>query len=132
MKPAHFLIVFYDGDCGFCNRSIQRILKNRKHDHFQFVALQSALAIELLKPFSIEISMETMYVLKENILFEKSNAALKIANELKMPYFLLKVGYILPKFIRDGLYSIIARNRHKLNKGFCVLPNETEKRLFSS
>ena len=132
MHSADYSIVFYDGDCGFCNQSIQFILKHRKHDRFQFIALQSDKAKALLAPFNIAISMETIYVIQNHQVYEKSTAILKIAKSLKQPYQLLRLGYILPRFIRDGLYAIISRNRHKLHQGFCVLPTEKEKKLFIS
>ncbi len=130
MKSADVLIVFYDGDCGFCNGSVQFILNHRRHDSFLFVALQSEKAKELLNPFDISISMETIYVIKNDKIYQKSTAILKLSRALKFPYRLLAVGYIVPRFIRDGIYSIISRNRHKLRDGFCALPTESEKKMF--
>lgn len=132
MKTANFLIVFYDGDCGFCNRSIQIILKTRKHNRFKFVALQSDLAQNLLKQFAITISLETIYIIKNDRLYEKSSAILKISKELKMPFPLLQIGYLVPRFIRDGIYNVVSKNRHKILNGFCVLPTEDEKKMFSN
>jgi predicted DCC family thiol-disulfide oxidoreductase YuxK len=130
MESANLSIVFYDGDCGFCNQSVQFILKHRKHDLFQFIPLQSDKAKALLAPYNITISMATIYVIKNDQVFEKSTAVIKLAKELKAPYRFFRWGIIFPKFIRDGLYSIISKNRHRLNRGFCVLPTESEKKLF--
>ena len=132
MKPANFSIVFYDGDCGFCNKSVQIILKNRKHDQFQFMTLQSDKAKALLAPFNIKISLETGYVLQNNKVYQKSTAVLVIVNELKGFYRMLKIGYFVPRFIRDWIYDIISRNRHRINEGFCVVPTKDEKKLFSN
>ncbi|MFK8046254.1 MAG: thiol-disulfide oxidoreductase DCC family protein [Crocinitomicaceae bacterium] len=132
MPSNNFSIVFYDGDCGFCNQSIQTILKHRKHNNFQFTALQSKLAQELLAPYHISISMETIYVLQNNTIYQKSNAILLLANELKGLYFLLKIGYLIPRFIRDGIYQLISKNRHRIKTGFCVVPSKAEKKLFKN
>ena len=130
MNLDNLVIVFYDGDCGFCNRSVQFILKKRKHDRFLFIALQSDKAKELLTPFDIAISMETIYLLQNNQVYQKSQAVLKLSDSLKRPYGWLKLGYILPRFIRDAIYMLVSRNRHKINAGFCALPTEAEKKLF--
>lgn len=130
MEKANVSTVFYDGECGFCNHSVQFILNHRKNDHFRFVALQSDKAKEMLAPFNISISMETIYVIKNKALFQKSTAILKLSSDLKLPYSLLKIGFIVPRFIRDWLYGIISKNRHKLSAGFCALPSEDEKKLF--
>ena len=34
-------IVFYDGDCGLCNRVVQFILRNERNQKLVFCALQS-------------------------------------------------------------------------------------------
>jgi len=130
MTPKQLIVVFYDGDCGFCNHSIQTILKYRKHDRFQFTPLQSQLATELLSPYNISISMETIYVLHHKTVYQKSSAALLLANELRGAYFLLKIGYLVPRFIRDGIYNMVSKNRHKIKSGFCVIPGPEEKKLF--
>ena len=123
MKAANFSIVFYDGDCGFCNQSVQFILKNRSHNQFEFVALQNDKAKSLLAPFNIDISLETIYVMQNEKVYEKSTAVLKLVNELKGKYKFLKIGYIFPRFFRDWIYDIVSRNRHKIKAGFLCIAN---------
>ncbi|MDX1350763.1 MAG: DUF393 domain-containing protein [Putridiphycobacter sp.] len=132
MHPAKTTIVLYDGDCGFCNQSVQFILKNRKHNHFQFTPLQSDIAEQLLSGFHITINMETLYVIKNGKTYEKSSAILALINDLKNRYQFLKLGYLVPTFMRDGVYKLISKNRHKLKTGFCVIPTDGEKRLFKA
>ena len=42
-------IVFYDGDCGFCNNTVQFILNHEKQDQILFTALQSDFTVDFLK-----------------------------------------------------------------------------------
>lgn len=124
-------IVFYDGDCCFCNTSVQFILKRRKKN-FYFAALQSNFAkkkIEEEKGISIE--MNTLYYLEEDKLYEKSTAVLRIARGLKGGYPLFYYfGIIVPRFLRDAVYDFIAKRRNKINPGFCALPSEEERKFF--
>lgn len=122
-------IVFYDGDCGFCNSSVQFILNKRKRK-FYFAALQSKLAKEELARHGIEIQMDTLYLLKENKLFERSSAALEITKGLKGLYPLMYAFKIVPRFIRDGIYNSIAKRRHRIRDGYCAIPSEEDKQLF--
>ncbi len=124
-------IVFYDGDCGFCNASVQFILKKRKKDIY-FIPLQSDKAKKVLGQFDIEIQLDTFYYLKGKRLFDKSSAALQVSRDLKHFYPLSFGLYIIPKFLRDIVYLFVAKRRHKINNGFCVLPTETEKKFFLS
>lgn len=129
---AKNIILFYDGDCGLCNSSVQFVLKHRKHNAIYFATLQSDLAKQTLNKKGIEIKLDTLYFLKNDKVYHKSTAGLRITSELKFPYPLLKVFLIIPKFIRDTVYSFIANRRHKIQNGFCLLPTELEKELFIS
>ena len=121
--------MFYDGDCGFCNSSVQFIL-NKKKTSFYFMALQSDAAKELLAAHNITIRLDTIYYLRNGKLFDKSSAALQIALGLKGVYPLLFGFYIVPKFLRDPFYNFIAKRRHKIRAGYCVNPTESDKQFF--
>lgn len=123
-------ILFYDGDCGFCNSSVQYVLKNKKVNDIYFATLQSKFAQKTLKTKGIEIKLDTLYYLKNDQVYSKSSAGLQLTKELKFPHSLLLGFYIIPKFIRDSVYIAIAKKRHKIRAGFCMLPNETEKKHF--
>jgi len=124
------IILFYDGDCGFCNSSVQFVLKHRRHSQIYFATLQSDFAKDLLKTRGIDIKLDTLYLLKNNTIYDKSSGALQLTSELKSPFPILKVFYIIPKFIRDTFYTYIAERRHKIQHGSCVLPTDEEKELF--
>ena len=122
-------VVFYDGSCGFCNSSVQLILRKRRKDIY-FVALQSDLGQKILNAHEIEVKLDTIYFKHKNKIHERSGAALRISRLLKFPYFLLYVFLIIPPFIRNGAYNFIAKRRHKLKAGYCVIPAENEKKFF--
>ncbi|PKR81624.1 hypothetical protein CW751_03620 [Brumimicrobium salinarum] len=123
-------IVFYDGDCGFCSSSVQLILKQKKTD-FYFIALQSDLAKKIMDIHDEVIEMNTLYLLKDGSLYQKSEAALQISKKLKGLYPILYfIGKIVPLFLRDWIYDQIAKRRYKIISKFCVLPSEQEKQFF--
>jgi predicted DCC family thiol-disulfide oxidoreductase YuxK len=124
-------IIFYDGDCGFCNSSVQFILNKRKKVYY-FSALQSDFAKKKIEEEAGKtIEMNTLYFLDQGELFEKSTAILRVSKGLKGAYPLLfYVGIIFPRFIRDAVYDFIARRRHKIEAGFCALPTEEERKFF--
>ena len=124
-------IVFYDGDCGFCNSAVAFILKNRKRD-FYFIPLQSEKAESMLLNFVSEVDYDTMYFYDKRKLYSRSNAGLRICLGLKGLYPLMYVFYIVPRFIRDGVYRFIAKRRKRINKGYCVMPEENELKYFLS
>ncbi|WP_070137286.1 thiol-disulfide oxidoreductase DCC family protein [Crocinitomix algicola] len=122
-------IVFYDGECGFCNSTVQFILKKRNKD-FYFLPLQSAKAIELLQGYNIKINLDTVYYLKNHQIYDRSSAALHITLGLKGLHKLLFPFILIPKKIRDFVYNIIAKNRHRIRTKSCVLPLPEEQEFF--
>ena len=123
-------IVFYDGDCGFCNTSVQFVLNKRKRPIY-FAALQSKLAEEKLGSRGVSIQMNTLYFLENDKLYQKSSGALRIARHLKGGYPLLYyVGIIFPRFFRDWIYDQVAKRRHKIKPGYCAMPSPDERKLF--
>ena len=122
-------LVFHDGDCGFCNSSVQFILAKKKRP-FYFTALQSITAKTILENHETVINMDTIYYLKGGKLYDRSSAVLQIAKGLKGGYPLLFSFYIVPKFIRDLFYNFIATRRHKLRKKFCLIPSDKDAQYF--
>lgn len=123
-------IIFFDGECGFCNTSVQFVLKKRKVP-FYFLPLQSEKAKELLDQHQITILLNTVYFFKHGKIYEKSEAAIQIAKDLKGLYPLFYyLGKIIPLFIRDGIYQFIAKRRHLIKKGYCAFPTPEERKYF--
>lgn len=126
-------IIFYDGDCGFCNKTVQFVLNHEKKSEIHFCALQSEFAIDFLKQHGItKIDLSTFYFWDTKKLYERSTAALKVLNYLRFPFTLGKIGWICPRFIRDAVYNMIAKRRARLAPSFCALPTPKQAVRFLS
>ena len=124
-------IVFYDGDCGFCNSTVQFILKHEKTDEVLFSALQSQFTSDFLKLNNFpEPDYSTLYFWSNGKLLKKSTAAIAILTHLKAPLSWLKIFKYTPLFIRDSVYDLIAKNRKKIQKETCFLPSVDQKKRF--
>jgi predicted DCC family thiol-disulfide oxidoreductase YuxK len=56
---------------------------------------------------------DTMLVLSNNKIYEKSDAFFVIVKQLGLPYRLVLVGKIIPLALRDWCYDRIAQNRYR-------------------
>jgi len=127
------LVVFYDGDCGFCNRSVAFILKKDRTRSIQFAAIQSEFTKNLFSDKGWDQpDLSTFYFYENGNIFEKSTGALKVAKYLKFPSSLMTVFWIIPRFIRDAVYDSIAKRRRNLSRDFCVMPSVDEGKRFIS
>jgi len=124
-------IVFYDGECGFCNRSVNFVLKNDRTKEILFAAIQSDFTNKLFKAKDWEKpDLSTFYFYENDSLYEKSTAGLRLAKYFKFPQKMFVVNWIVPRFIRDYFYDFIAKRRQRISKGYCVLPSTEEKKRF--
>ncbi len=131
--PVEQSIIFFDGVCNLCNHSVQFIIKRDKKGQFQFASLQSAKAVELLPEEFIQgDNFQSIVLLKGDRHYKKSTAALMVAKKLSGLWPALYVFIIIPAFIRDVFYDIIAKNRYLLfgKKDQCMIPSPEMKHRF--
>ena len=105
-------IVFYDGDCLLCSNTIQFLLKKDTRKILHYASQQG----ETFKHFTLDkirAAESSVIFLKDGAVYTKSAAALAIVKELPYPWRLLYAFIIVPEFIRNALYDLIARNRKK-------------------
>jgi predicted DCC family thiol-disulfide oxidoreductase YuxK len=127
--PSH--LVLYDGSCGFCNRSVQFILKNEESNTLFFAAIQSETAKKLFESMSIKKpDLNTFYFYSNGVLYKRSSAAILVSKFLKKPYRFIGFFSWVPTFLRDRIYRIIAKNRHRLAKEYCYIPQKEQKERF--
>ena len=126
-------IILFDGVCNFCNFWVNFVLERDKKNLFRFAALQSEKARELSSRLNIDISnLDTFVLIVGEKFYIKSTAALMVCKKLDSYLKILFPLIILPAFIRDFVYDIIAKNRYKLfgRKESCRIPTQAEKEKF--
>ena len=116
--------ILFDGDCSFCNFWVKFINKRDPKKQFEFVSLQSEKGIKLLEEYHISKEIDSVVFINNNKGFVKSGAVLRIAWYLKFPYPLAVIFMVIPWFMRNWVYDLIAKNRHKIFKenNSCEIP----------
>lgn len=128
-------IIFFDGVCNLCNGFIDYVIKRDAKKSIFYASLQSDFAIETLKHHNIVLNngYTTIYYYKNGTLYSQSSAILNVFLELSAVHrFIGKICLALPKFIRDGVYNFIAKNRYAFfgKKESCRLPSPEERSQF--
>ncbi len=107
-------VVLFDGVCNLCNSSVNFILDHESGRQLKFASLQSETAKALLKPFGFPVEdLSTIVFLWNGTLYTKSGAVLRISRFLRFPWNLVCVFLIVPPFLRNLAYRIIAANRYR-------------------
>lgn len=124
-------VVLFDGVCNLCNGAVAWILERDKRGEFRFASLQSKAAREVVGEQFDSLPDSIVLVDGEGV-HVRSDAVLRIGKRLGFPYSLLGWGRVLPGFVRDAVYSLVARNRYRWfgRMDQCMLPKPEWKARF--
>ena len=126
-------IVLFDGVCNLCNSSVQFIIKHDKKNQFLFGSLQGETGQQYLEKFHLPLNAFNSFMLVENeLLYTRSTAALRMLKHLGGGWQLLYALMVVPRFIRDAVYNLIAKNRYKWfgKQEACWIPTPALKAKF--
>lgn len=110
-------IVLFDGVCNFCNAVINFVIDRDPDGQFKFAPLQSDVGKKLLREHGLEVpdgDPDTIVLIQDGRAYERSSAALRIARRLSGPWKLTYAFIVVPWFVRDVGYWIVAKLRYRL------------------
>jgi len=125
LKDIKQPLLLFDGVCNLCNGYVQFVIKRDPDSKFLFTPLQSQIGAEVLDAHQYQNDrLSSVLLLKNGKLYEQSDVALEMFKDLKGLWPLLSGLKIIPKFLRDGIYRWIARNRYNWfgKKDQCMIP----------
>jgi predicted DCC family thiol-disulfide oxidoreductase YuxK len=134
-------ILFYDGVCGLCDRTVQFVLRHDRAGRFRFATLQSGVARAILTRHGRDArDLDTMYLVLDadtpgERLLCKSDGILAVLRELGGSWRLLAAAQLVPRGLRDWAYDWVARNRYRWFGRYdhCALPRpEVRERFLDS
>ncbi len=127
------MVILFDGVCNLCNGFVQFVLKRDKHKIFQFASLQSEYGTGLSVHFNLPtVKPETIVLFDGKKILTESDAVLKIAGSLNGIWKTTVIFKLVPRFIRNWIYRLVARNRYKVfgKRDQCMIPEGNVKERF--
>jgi predicted DCC family thiol-disulfide oxidoreductase YuxK len=129
-------IIFFDGLCGLCNRTVDFVLSEDREQKFLFSPLQGETFQRIARDHPETRQVDSIFVLRRTPegeeLLQRSDAFLYILEKLPRFGWLARLGYICPAPIRNFLYRLIAATRYGIwgRRDLCRLPTSEEKKRF--
>jgi predicted DCC family thiol-disulfide oxidoreductase YuxK len=117
-------VILFDGVCVFCSRWVRFVADRDTQKRFRFTTIQSTYGARLAEVLGIDASdPDTNAVIHGGIAYKKSDGALTVLSNLPGWRF-ARLGFAVPKPLRDAVYNLIARNRYRIFGKFdaCIVP----------
>lgn len=107
-------------------------MNHERSPEILFSALNSeATAQWKAKHPGLSMDEDTVYFFDGNQLYSKSTAVLKLLSFLKGYLFMLRLGWIFPRSMRDSVYDFVAKRRKRIFKE-CKMDPRLAKRLLQT
>ena len=127
-------VLFFDGDCAFCSKSVRQVVRFDKHQRVSFAPLQGKLAAQMGFASHASADDGTMVLLRESDgnVSVRSDALIELSRALGGGWRVFTLARFIPKPLRDMVYRWVADHRYLFmgKSDACSLPDpELLKRL---
>lgn len=115
--PRRHTLIFYDGHCGLCHGFVRfAVSRDEAGGRFRFAPLQGTTLGQVLGDDQIAGLADSIVVVDEDsTVSQESDAVLAIARELGSGWGVVgRVLSVVPRSLRDAVYRVVARIRHRL------------------
>lgn len=124
-----YTLVFFDGVCGLCNGFVDFLVRHDRARRLRYAPLQGATAAHFER---LPRHLDSVVVVQGHRVLVKSDAALTVLARLGGVWRLSAAARVIPRFVRDAVYDLIARHRYGWfgQRGACRVPAPHEARWF--
>jgi len=128
-------LLLYDGVCALCNGVVKFLMKRDRLDRFRFAPLQSELGREMLARFDIHTFPDGVVLITGALtpaerIYRRSDAVRESLRLLGSPWRQMgKALNLLPRFLREWSYGVMARYRYRLFGRYnaCPVPSPEQR-----
>jgi predicted DCC family thiol-disulfide oxidoreductase YuxK len=126
-------LILFDGVCNLCNASVQFVIRHDRAGKFRFAAIQSEIGREIFQRHGLDpANLQTFVLITDGRIFVRSDAAIEVVARFGGAWRLLRIFSLVPRSVRDAIYSFIAQNRYRWfgRQEVCMVPTPEIKERF--
>ena len=135
--PEERIVLFFDGVCNLCNAWVDFLVRRDKGKQFRYAPLQGETFKAVLAAHPELSAMDSLIVVHDRSdgsqeIFTHSRGPLFLAGRLGGGWSIARVFFLVPAFLSDAVYRLVARLRYSLfgKKETCRFPSPAERELF--
>ena len=131
-------VLYYDGECGVCTRSVELVLRHDRRGTLRFASLRGELGAALLarhpelRGVDSMLWVEPMPAENGERVLVRSEAVLAVVRYLGGWWRVALAARAIPRALRDAGYAWFARNRMRFSRSAdqCRVPTPAERSRF--
>ena len=131
-------VLLYDGLCGFCDGTVQFILKRDRRGTLRFATLQGDFARDVIARHPEVAGVDSLVLVEPDVgsgrenVYVRSEGALRVARYLGGGWHLARAVAIVPRSLRDRAYDAFARIRYRVFGRYdsCPIPTPEQRARF--
>lgn len=131
-------VLLYDGLCGFCDWTVQFVLRHDRRGSMRFATLQGEFARQVIARHRELAGVDSLILVEPDQatgterVFARSDGALRVARYLGGIWSLTQALYVIPRFLRDRAYDLFARHRYRVFGRYdaCPVPSPEQRARF--
>jgi len=131
-------VLLYDGLCGFCDGTVQFILKRDRRGTLRFATLQGDFARDVIAHHPEVAGVDSLVLVEPDVasgrenVYVRSEGALRVARYLGGGWHLARAVAIVPRSLRDRAYDAFARIRYRVFGRYdsCPIPTPEQRARF--
>jgi predicted DCC family thiol-disulfide oxidoreductase YuxK len=126
-------LVLFDGVCNLCTASVQFIIRHDRAAIFYFAPLQSEIGREICQSQGLDpVDVQTFVLISRGRMLVRSDAAIEAISRFGGAWKFVTIFRLIPRVVRDWIYSTIARNRYRWfgRTDACMIPTPDVKVRF--
>lgn len=127
------MIVVFDAKCLLCNGWVQFLLQHDRRQVFKFASIQGEAGRQLLAAEGLDVeSLQTLLLVDKDRAWQHTAAIFRVLSALGGLWRLVWLAWLVPSFVRDPLYRLVARNRYWIfgRTDSCLLPTSNYQNRF--
>lgn len=118
----------FDGHCGLCSGGVRWLMHADRKRAIAFTSAQGELGGALYRHYGVEIDA-TYLLIDRGQAYGMSEGYFRLLPYLGGVWHLWRIVGIVPEFLRDAVYRLVARNRYRWfgKYDYCVLLTDDQR-----